>query len=220
MSRPYPVYMRIRLNVRLYALYRLRQLSLGVYEVYLGKKPVRIEYRRDMRTHQLGKLSEYAYYLATLFRLQFAYAVVGLYHLRRLNKNRLAGCRLVVHDAADAAFQTLADRNHQAAVAHGGRHVLVDQPLALGRAQDSIQSFRNRPLCACKFTAYARQFRRRRVFYPPELVEYLVNASHQLRKRRYTIRQTVERRIRMLSVLPFTVSSTVQVIHYGAYSVQ
>ena len=102
------------------------------------QEAVGVENLFDVGAHLVGKDGEYADDLASLLGLHLAHAVVGLYHLGGLDEDGLTRGTLVVHDAIDFPFDARRHRQHQSAVAQGGRSVLVHQSVALGGMQYSI----------------------------------------------------------------------------------
>ena len=127
-----PVQVRLVSDVRLRSLRLLRQLRFGIDEVNLGQKLVRVKNLGNIRAHLVAEHRQNPDDLAPLLGLQLPYTIVGLDHLRWLNKHRLARSRLIVNDAAYALLQVGRHRYHQAAVAQRWSSVLVHQSVLLG----------------------------------------------------------------------------------------
>ena len=133
-----PVYQRLPAHRRLDGVQLSGKLGLGADEVYLCQQRVGGDNLLNLGAHLLGKLLQYADDFAAFLVLQFAYAVVGFHHLRRLDIYRLARCRLVVDDALHLPLHAWGYGDDQSAVAQGGGDVLVNDTLALGSPQDMI----------------------------------------------------------------------------------
>ena len=73
----------------------------------------------------LRESGENGYDFALLLGLELAYAVVGLYHLGRLNEDGLSTGRLIVHNTAHLAFERRCNGDYKTTVAHGWRGILL-----------------------------------------------------------------------------------------------
>ena len=102
---------------------RRREARARVQRVELDE---RVERRDDlvaMRTKLVGELAQNALDLLELLRLELAHPIAELHRGRRLDEQRAAGRRRVVHDAAGDDPSLAPHGNHVAAVAHRHRHV-------------------------------------------------------------------------------------------------
>ena len=157
MHRDGPVQHLLVLHPRLRALRDDGPLRLGADEVDLCQKLVATEHVLHLRTNRLRELHQDAVDFLPLLTLQLADAVVRLHHLSRLDEDRPSRVRLVVHDAADLPLHGRSHGDDQSSVAQGGGHVLVDEPFALRRAEDVLQSPRHASRRRCQFLTDLQQ---------------------------------------------------------------
>ena len=130
--------MGLRFHLRLEGLHLFGHSGLGLYEVYLCQKLVRVEHLLNVGTQLVAEYRQDADDLTALGSFQLAHLVVGLHHLGRFYEYRLARCTLVVHNTVDLALQAWCHGNHQSAVAQGGGDILGHQSFPLCRMQYSI----------------------------------------------------------------------------------
>ena len=102
----------------------LGQQGFGAHELHVGQHLEGLEQLRHLRAQAVGELAQDAYDLAALIGLELADVVVGFHDFLRLYEDGLARGALVVDDALDLALQRRRHGDDEAAVAHGGRHVL------------------------------------------------------------------------------------------------
>ena len=139
--------------------------GLCTYEIHLAKEVIGLQQRRHLRTQFCRECREYDDYLALLLGLEFAYAVVCLYDLGRLNEHGLSTCRLIVHNTAHLAFESRSNRNHQTAVAHCGRGVFLYKSLGLRTAKNGVQGTRYAARCTRQLATYTGKGRRSTVLH-------------------------------------------------------
>ena len=123
-----------------------------------------------MRTKLLGELRQNALDLLELFALQLANAIAGFDRGRRLDEERAAGRRCVVHDSADRALRFPAHGDDEAAIAHRHRHV-GDALVRLELGHRALEELDELALRSLELAADVAQRRRRVVAHLSVVVD-------------------------------------------------
>ena len=154
-----------------------REVVFRDEELDVGKELEASQQLLYVGTKLLRKLAKNANHFPLLLGLQFANAVVGFHHFRRLYKDRLARRTLVVNDAFDAAFQGRSDRNHESAVAHGRSNIFLHQTLCLSCFQNIRKRSAHASLGSFQFVPNRQKFAACFVLDATEFVEHLLQTS-------------------------------------------
>ncbi|OAV64227.1 hypothetical protein Barb6_03342 [Bacteroidales bacterium Barb6] len=175
-----PVRFRLLFQSRHQPVNILGKQRLGADKIYLGKESIGMENVGDERADGVGESRQDADNLALFLAFQLADAVVCFYDHFRLDKDGLAGSRLVMHNALYLALVGGGNGNHEPPVAHGRRDVLVHQALRLRTAQNGLEAAGDAVHRAAHFPPDARQFGGGIVLEPSELVEDSLYLANQL----------------------------------------
>ena len=107
------------------------KLCLGTHEIDCSHEVEACHDVGQHRSYLVGNSSEDADDLLTFLTFKFAYPVVGFNYLCRLDIERLACCRLIMHNASYLSLVRRKDRNNESSVAQGWCHVLIYNTIAL-----------------------------------------------------------------------------------------
>ena len=182
-------------DVRFHGVHVVGQYALGPYEVYLAQEGVGIEYRLYMRSDGVSQMQKYLNDDALLLSLQQAYPVVGLDDGLRLDKDSLAGGRLIVDDTLNLALVTRRSGDNHAPVAECGRCILRGKSVLLRLVQDASERSTNGLACGSQRETYPLKFGRGVVAHLAKLVEHSVYAVYDMRKGQNLLGQRVEGRV-------------------------
>ena len=156
--------------------------GFGADKIDDGEEGVGLEDVWHERAEHVGKGGEDADDLTALFGFEFADAVIGFYNGFGLDVNRLARCRFVVDDAADAPLEGGCYGDDQSTVAHGGCCIAIYPSLGLRRAEDGLQVARDATRDGGHVATDARQLGGSAILRATVAVEDGVDATNKIRE--------------------------------------
>ena len=136
----------------------------------------------EMGTYQVGHLGEDADDFAGDFGLGLADTVIGLDNGVRLDEHGLSRGALVMDDAMQFALVHRTHRQHQAAIAQRGLHVIVEDAVLLALSDDAPQGAVDAAGDAGNGRAQFLQSGRCRVLDVAGLVEHMADCGAQFRE--------------------------------------